>query len=291
VPFYSFGEKIAARSSDGTTFSLARSYETFADIVHSGGAAWDLGARESGVRNGPSQPIPWDAEWFEDNKCRALYGLERAGQPATMEVRFSLSRVKLTSSRSSLLDAVKGAGFGFGWPIAVVLNNDEYGARPSEDGIYANVSEASRYHYWALRGDGDFFAMRSLSEDDEGARDRIFFDTRIVQITETLLYCERLYGRLEVAPRSEVRIIIEHAGLENRQLKSADRARIRAVRRPSDVDRAKASIEVVIGRIESDLVELVKTIAEPLFEIFDFHRFDDSVYRGLVDHVISRKAK
>jgi len=63
------------------------------------------------------------------------------------------------------------------------------------------------------------------------------------------------------------------------------------MKRPSEVDRTKASLEVVPGRIESDLVELVKAIAEPLFEVFDFHRFDDSVYLELIDHVISRELK
>jgi hypothetical protein len=291
VPFYSFGEKIAARSGEATTFSLARSYETFTDIVQSAAPSWDLKARENGVGRSASEPIPWNAEWFEDNKRRALVGIEKAGQPATMEVRFSLSRVKLTSSRASLLDAAKGAGLNFGWPIGVVLDNrDQYRPKPSPDGIYSEIFDPDTQHYWALRTDGDFFALRSLSEDDEGARDRIFFDTRIVQIIETLLFCERLYGKLEVAPRSEVRVVIEHAGLKDRQLKSSQ-LRILRSRRPSEVDRTTASIEVVIGRIESDLVELVKKIASPLFELFDFASFPDSVYQGLVDQVISKQLK
>jgi hypothetical protein len=289
IPFYSFGEKIAARSGEATTFSLARSYETFADIVQSAAPAWDLKAMEEGLVKDVLEPIPWNAEWFEDNKRRALAGIEKAGRPGTMEVRFSLSRVKLTSSRTNLLDAARAvAASGRGdLPIGVVLHDEESRPRPSADGIYAEIASLSSYGYWALREDGDFFSLRSLRDSaylsSQGARiETLDVRQRTRCIAETLLYCQRLYEKLGVPPRAEVRIVVEHSGLKGRRLV---RGGVELMR-PSEIDKLTTGLEVVIGRIESDLLELVKKIAQPVYEVFDFKSFSDSDYEEDLDALL-----
>jgi hypothetical protein len=272
IPFYSFGEKIAARSREATPFSLARSYEAFADIVHSAAPAWELKARERPILN---------TEWIEDNKRRALAGIEKVGQRATMEVRFSLARVKLKSSRTNLLDAAKAAeNHGIDWGIGAVLNDEESRPKPATDGIYAEIFRPGRYTYWALRGDGDFFSLRSLPNIEYSSSQNVRIvtldaGTLIRYVAETLLYCKRLYEKLGVAPVDEVQIIVEHSGLEGRRLV---RGGIVPLKGPSEIDPLPAGLEVGVGRIEIDLLELVKKIAEPIFEVFDFVTFPDSVY-------------
>jgi CobQ/CobB/MinD/ParA nucleotide binding domain len=287
VPYYAFGEKIAVRSEESATRTLGRSYATFSDMLASSTSPWEFQARtqDEASRVEVVKEVPWDEEWFANHRAKALIGLEKAGKTAAMEVRFSLSHVKAASSRRQLLDVARGAQIHtFGWPIGIVFEREDFKPRPAADGIYAEVANPDgSYDYWCLRQDGDFFLLRSLFEDERG-ENVIFFDIRIIQVTEALLYCKRLYERLEVSPRAEVRVVIEHSGLAGRSLASADRGRLRQPRGPTEVDRSRASTECVLGRIESDLLELVKHFVEPLFEIFDIElHLQDLVYQGLIE--------
>jgi cellulose biosynthesis protein BcsQ len=286
VPYYAFGEKIAVLSEKSATPTLDRSYATFSDMLASSTSPWEFQARtqDEASRVEVVKEIPWDEEWFADHRAKALLGLEKAGKTAGMEVRFSLSHVKTASSRRQLLEVARGAEIHkSGWPIGIVFEEESYKPRPAADGIYAEVAAASgAYDYWCLRQDGDFFLLRSLLEHDL-PDSVIFFDTRIVQITETLLYCKRLYELLGISPRAEVRVVIEHFGLAGRSLSAADTRRLVIRHRPTEVDQSRTSTECVLGRIESDLLKLVKRFAEPLFELFDFTYIKDPVYEGLIE--------
>jgi hypothetical protein len=44
-----------------------------------------------------------------------------------------------------------------------------------------------------------------------------------------------------------------------------------------------------LGLIEENLVELVKTLCDPLFVVFDYAEFPDTVYREIVTDLLSRK--
>ena len=46
------------------------------------------------------------------------------------------------------------------------------------------------------------------------------------------------------------------------------------------------TIEFKLNQIESELVELVKKIAEPLFTLFDFFQLADSVYEDMVNKFV-----
>ena len=91
----------------------------------------------------------------------------------------------------------------FTWPIGITLDNrNEYKPRPFGKGIRAEVaiqkdglSGRESLDYWAFAKIGDFYMLQKLFEDirDEG---KILFNTRIVRVTEALMFASGLYTHL-----------------------------------------------------------------------------------------------
>ena len=77
----------------------------------------------------------------------------------------------------------------FGWPIAVVLlNRSELKPQPTSTGIIARVYDPRRgsVDFWSWHEAGSFYLYKTIFED-ERKKGSIFFDTRIIRITETKL--------------------------------------------------------------------------------------------------------
>ena len=237
-----------------------------------------------------SGPVaPWDAEWNAAQREAAKRGLEALGKTAFMEARFALDAPKTSKTQQELDDAARDAPIHtFGWPIAAYLGNrNEFRPRPRVDGIVAEISveDRSSYDYWALRRNGDFYFLGSLFEDGRDPT-RIFFNTRIVRVTETLLYCARLYSRLGVDPTAVVNVAVGHGGLRGRFIGSSNPARMLHDRQPSAVEATESEVRSSLQAIESDLVSLVKQLLDPLFVLFDFFQVSDSVYEDIVNNFV-----
>lgn len=234
---------------------------------------------------------PEDSEWSSElhNKgLAALAGIERTGY---MEVIAQL-RPAGTWSQPALLDAVRDAEVHtFGWPIGVTLDNrDEYRPRPTADGIVAEVAISNdgmgrtSYDLWKLFRDGRFYTILSLFED-ERRPNTIFFDTRTVRVTEALLFLVRLYRRLNASDTDEITVHIRHGGLANRTLGAADPFRFMSRDgRTTSEDEVQTGFTAAVSDLESNLVEYVKQIVQPLFVIFDFFEVNDGVLADLVEN-------
>ncbi len=145
---------------------------------------------------------------MERHRTAAKAGLHERGITGYMEVRFALSRPKPQWSQRELLEAAERAQIHtFGWPIGVVAPNGGGRPRPTSDGIVAEVvfDDYGSYDYWCLSRRGDFYLLKSLFEDKRGTG-TLFFSTRIVRVTETLLYCGRLYSRLNTPTTTAINI-------------------------------------------------------------------------------------
>jgi hypothetical protein len=202
-------------------------------------------------------------------------------------------------SQPQLLDAVRDAQVRtFGWPIGVTLENrDEYRPRPTADGIVAEVSisgdstERTSYDLWKLFRDGRFYTILSLFED-ERRPETIFFDTRIVRVTEALLFLVRLYRRLNASDTDEVTVLIGHGGLAERSLGSADPHRLMTQHgRTTAEHEVETSITATISDLEANLVEYVRQILQPLFVVFDFFEVNDGVLSGLVEDFVAGRIR
>lgn len=235
-----------------------------------------------------------DQDWLDAQRSRSKAGLTALGFEGFMEATVSFSPIS-DWQQTSLLQAVEDSNINtFGWPIGIVLNRDQYRPHPTSGGVLAEVAiapgvgnsnERSSYDYWYLRRTGDFYMLRSLFEDSRREAE-IFFDTRIMQITELLLFLARLYVRLDASPDSRLVVSVTHGGLKDRKLSSASQMHLYAG--GSTVEDSVTTVLVsTLAELETNLVQNVKTLIVPLLMVFDFFVLGDEVYKDKIDRFVA----
>jgi hypothetical protein len=228
----------------------------------------------------PSNP------WFLQERARAQDLVSKIGLTGYMEIEANVSH-PLSKSQIELLNAVRLSEIRtFGWPIGVTLENrEEYRPKPYKDGIKAEISitEGNRksFDYWAVRSNGDFYLLQSLFEDSRKPN-QIFFDTRVVRVTESLMFIESLYIKLGVPLEARVVIQITHGGLKGRELSAASPTRYMSSHRPADENESTSEITTTLGTMSETRVDDVRNIVEPMFTLFDFMQFNAAVYDEIV---------
>lgn len=236
----------------------------------------------------------WDEEWISEHRDSSFLGLKKLDKPGFMEIRMALPDFRLNVAQGELLRQAESAQIDtFGWPIGVVINREGLRPIPRTDGIAAEIAINegdihSGYDYWAIRKDGAFYLLKSLFED-ERKQGHLFFNTRIARITETLLYCVRLYSGLGVPLDSRILIGIRHGGLKGRVLSTSSIAR----RFPppsssiSTEDEVYSEVGTTLEKIESDLVDVVQEFTQPLFVVFNFFELDKKVLGDIVNSYVA----
>lgn len=226
--------------------------------------------------------------WFEAERAVAEKGIAQLGLEGCMELRFGLHD-DITKSQLDLLNAVRKSEIHtFGWPIGVTLENrDEYKPRPYGDGIRAEIAIAKEslsgrqtYDYWAARRNGDFYLLQSLFEDMRGEK-LVFFNTRIVRVAEALMFASNLYTNLGVPPDANLSVRVSHKGLAGRTLTSAGGNR-HVFPRVSRESTSESEVVVTLGKMRETLVDDVRRIVEPMFMLFEFQEFAESIYTDIV---------
>jgi hypothetical protein len=222
-------------------------------------------------------------EWVGRQRTAALQGLAELGKTAFTETVFGLIEGG-RFSQFELLDAARESPIDtFGWPVGVFFAREEYRPRPLRDGIFARVlwGERETYDYWSLSLQGDFYLLKTLSEDALGHAEAVFYNTRIVRTTERFLYCRRLYNNLGITDDAFVQMSVRYSGIAGRVLGRAGGGA--SGLQGTAVETEMEHQEVFrLGEIDTRLVELVRSFCEPLFVLFDFFRVDDSVYGEIV---------
>ena len=226
--------------------------------------------------------------WFSEHEQRAQTGIANVGLNGHMEFRVGL-RQPIAKSQVELLSAVKRSNIRhFGWPIAVVIDSkEEFKPRPVEDGIEAEVSirddtDSSRisYDYWAAKNDGKFYLLQSLFEDSR-EQGKIFFNTRIVRVAETLLFLDSYYKHLGVATDAIVDVRFTHLNIRGRELDTSNPRR-HVISRRIDANSSTTNLSIPLGEIQPSLLEHVKNVCAPFFMLFDYKEFDDEIYEEVV---------
>lgn len=233
-----------------------------------------------------------DDQWFQKQAAHATQGITKQESHTHMEIRFALHD-PTRKSQIELLNAVQKSEIKtFGWPIGVTLENrDEFKPRPYEDGVRAEIAinrdyaikymENESYDYWALKSNGDFYCLQSLFEDVR-AKDQIFFNTRIVRVTEALLFARNLYANLGAAPEARISVRIAHRGFAGRTLTSSSINRRLYGSPKAAENESQAEIVVTLDAIRSTLVEDVERLTAPFFMLFDFKEIGERVYEDIV---------
>ena len=125
-------------------------------------------------------------------------------------------------------------------------------------------------------------------EDNKNDAGEIYFNTRIVRMTETLLYCARLYSNLKIDSTSIINIAIKYGGLKGRKLSAVGNRNLRTVRKTTE-NEVSASLRIPLNKIESTLVESVEELTEPLFTIFEYAQIPKGVYEEIVNNFVNGK--
>ena len=228
----------------------------------------------------------WDEEWLQSHRQVARPELEATGKRGFMEIRLALDQPKPSKTQLELDEAAKTSTIStFGWPIAAYLNTDEFRPHPRADGIVAVIRPevGGTYDYWTIRRNGDLYLLKTIFEDDRDNPSKLFFNTRIVRVTEVLLYCARLYTRLEIDPAHVVHIAIRHGGLRGRILGTSSPNRFMHPGTPTEEDEIETEIHSSLDGLQTNLVGLVKEIVASLLVVFDFFQLDDAIYEEIVN--------
>lgn len=228
--------------------------------------------------------------WIKNHRGAALKGLRKLNIKAYMEVQSRLLSDETDVKKIDLKKAARDSNIHtFGWPIAVYLENRE-GCQPKVDlnGIHAEISikerfmdSTSSYDYWAIKTDGAFFLFKSIFEDSRDPQ-RIFFNTRIVRITEVFMYLKNLYEKLEISINTPIEISITHGGIKNRVLTSASPNRMLFRTYRIDTDPFSVKVFTTTKEISEDIVSVVERVTTPFFEQFDFFQLDRKVLEDIV---------
>ncbi len=243
-------------------------------------------AGSSGVM--PSGVPLLDDDWFSARATRAKAGIHQHGLAGAMELRFALHE-PLRKSQVELLEGVRAAEIPtFGWPIGVLLESrQEYRPRPVSFGIETEVAVEERaligrpsYDYWAANAQGCFYLLQSLFEDQR-REGKVFFDTRMVRVAESFMFCAGFYRQLGAPAESLVSFRVTHVGLRGRVLESANRER-HFYPRSTTEDVCESELVVSLKEIHDDLPGLVRRVLEPLFAVFEFASFGEPVYEEIV---------
>lgn len=231
-------------------------------------------------------------EWFQAQHRTATGGVtklnlgveEQSQITGTMEVRFGLHN-GLNKTQVELLSAVRMSQIQtFGWPIAALLENRaEYKPRPFGDGIRAEIAVADRasYDYWAVRKNGDFYLLQSFFEDTR-TRNALFFNTRIVRVTEALMFAYKFYSGLGATPDAKISVRFAHSGLAGRILGTSNPNRPVFRKLTAHEQVSETETVIVLGDIRNSLVDEVQRVCAPMFMLFDFLEFQKQIYEDIV---------
>jgi len=245
----------------------------------------------------PSYETPvlkFDEEWLSKHRSIAFQGLQKTEMRGFMEIRMSLTGSNLNISQQELLRVAGEATIHtFGWPIGVVLTNPTNPSdrpRPTSEGIVCQIDGETlgrHYDYWTIKKDGSFYLLKSLFEDIHKT-ELLFFNTRIVRVTEVFLYASRLYNGLNVFPDTQILIGIKHGGLKGRYISSSVGGYL-SHHDQSREDEIDTEITTTLAGLETDLVELVNKITQPLFVVFDFFKIEKNGLEKIVNSFVEGK--
>lgn len=244
-------------------------------------------------------PMSVDTSWRDELRARALRGLESVDRSGYFEVA-SQVHPPTSANQAAVYAAMRESAIRtFGWPIGVSLDNrDEYRPRPTTDGVEAEIPivggagamDRTSYDFWKAFGDGRFYTLMSLFED-ERVENSVFWDTRTVRVTEAFLLLARLYRRLGASDNAQVTVTIRHGGLRGRSLRVANQNRMMMNHPTAAVDVVDAVLSTTVSGVETDITTLVRHVMEPMMALFEFYAVSAEVLDNIVEGYVNGEVR
>ena len=113
------------------------------------------------------------------------------------------------------------------------------------------------------------------------SENKIFFNTRIVRVTEALMFASSFYTNLGASPDAKLSVRISHRGLAGRTLTSSSGNRY-VTPTISHESTSESEIVVALGNSKETRVDDVRRIVEPMFMLFGFREFGEAIYADIV---------
>lgn len=227
--------------------------------------------------------------WFAHQREAAHVDLEKNGFTGFMEVQFSLENDSINISQTELLKASQAAQIHtFGWPIGAsdASGSAEFRPKSKADGISIKIIGEDSFDFWSLRKNGDFYLLQDLFEDHVGRQNSLFFNTRVVRITEAILYAAKLYHNLGLDGDSVITMKIRHGGLIGREIAASTNRNVRPNQKSSESE-IEATHTFRLAEVESDLTNIVEKFTAPLFVVFDYFVLGKNILKQIVDDFVS----
>ena len=222
--------------------------------------------------------------WLRENGQTAIEGLKRQSLQSYFEAyAIPINRSLLNDQKTLLSAARKSSIPTFGFSLIEVLTG-EFKPSPRRDGILAEIPHTvtgNHYNYWNVNIFGCLFVFEGLFEEGRGELDYISFNTRIIRISEFLLTTQFLLNNLGFDADTVVRMGIKHSGLMGKKIGSVNRlVRHQGI---SKEDESVTQLDVRLGDINDNTLDIVKTFTEPLFILFDFFELADPIYSDIIE--------
>lgn len=229
-------------------------------------------------------------KWFEERFEESIKGLSASGFDLFMEVKMYPEKL-LEKQNRELYDAAKQSTVPtFGWPIGIFLEQrPECKPQPGSDGIKAEIAIKDKewphesYDFWAIKKDGALFILKSLFESSRKPGN-LFFDTRIIRVTEVFMYAHNLYSKLGLDKDDKIVFEIKHVGIKGLAMGVAgNRLLFSNYKNYSNQNESTSGcIKITMEELDKETPKLVGTVVNPLFEVFDWFKVGEEIIKEIV---------
>jgi hypothetical protein len=142
------------------------------------------------------------------------------------------------------------------------------------------------FAYWVLRVNGDCLLVRPLSRIPTSLK--VVANELVESVAETLLNFRRLYANLDVTPRADLRIDIRlMASTSSTLFVPASVYGGLHEKKRTDLQHVSHREDLVLGRIDHDLVAITRRFAEPLINAFEGYHLPDEIYEQIVNRLLA----
>lgn len=176
-----------------------------------------------------------------------------------------------------------------GWPIGIVLYDENSKPIPKQDGIEASIVRSHGIDYWYFKTDGSYYFARTFEEDFqhgiiEGDKERIlYFDVQIWRAAEALAHCLQLYNNLKISAEQKIRIQISWIGIGNRVLKASPSSGRLVWPRKCVTPSITWNEEVTLSDLFFEWEDLAIDAINRLFLMFDYFKIDEKVAKEIIE--------
>jgi ppGpp synthetase/RelA/SpoT-type nucleotidyltranferase len=254
----------------------------------------------SKITNKQYQKLP--INWLDQHKATAAVLFKKYEIPGFMEVTAipSLKPFNSISKKNLLEYSRKSQIHTFGWPIGVYLDREDCTPAIDSEGIHAEVpimgfedeygKKEKVCDYWAIHLHGTFYTKMSLFEDTRTTGE-IYFNTRIIRITESFMYINNLYSQLGFPDNLEIDLSVTHGGLQSRKLTATrDRFMFNSHKYRSNDGGVYGNTQTVsLNDIKTNMPKIVGEFTRPFFEMFDGFEISEKILSDIVNNYLQGK--